>query len=77
MNVNQRPAPADSLQRSHSAKSNALLTLLCILAAIGFFGFFASLGLMDSLSKGMFGGCLAVSSALIVGTALLLKQFKR
>jgi len=67
----------DSLAKSHSVKSNLTLTLICILAAIGFFGIFASLGFMDLLSKPIFGACLAVSAVLAVGCGFLLKQFRR
>ena len=66
-----------SLEKSHSALSNTKLTLICLLAAVAFAGFFATLGLKSVLTGAIFAIALVASAGLSVLTAWLIHRFTR
>ena len=66
-----------SLARSHSASSNFLLTLICLLAALAFAGLFLTLGFYSSFAAPLFWVLLLGSGGLLVLSLFLLFAFKR
>lgn len=66
-----------AVEKSHSAWSNAKLTLIGLTAAIGFSAFFASFGFRAYFSDFTFAVILIVSAVLVTGTGLLFARFMR
>ena len=72
MSNNNNPRSEDeSLARSHSKTSNALLTILCFLTAMGFAVLFFGLGLYGMESTENIGLILAIAGGVVTGLGIL------
>lgn len=66
-----------AIEKSHSKSSNAALTLVCLLTAIGFAGLFAFLGLKEQLTQTLFLIGLIGSGVILGLGVVLLFLFRR
>ena len=66
-----------SLEKSHSFKSNFVLTFICLMISVSFSGLFVIFALKDKISSPLNYIILGIFGGLFVLNTILLSRFKR